>query len=908
MKPRSSVRPPTPGRSRWRTTRPSLTTVVALVTLIVLLALSSYPVADQRATPSSPAQGRSTVSSVDTVPLTTPAGRAAGAAAFALNTAQTWVSISPDAPGAGAGAGFAALSSIGQGVFFGGATLSGLENATYQYVEASNQWLFVATATAPSPRSDFEFSSDPASSTAILFGGRVNSTTSRAANDTWVYSFLTKTWTNVSDGVAPLAREDAAFAVGNGIALLYGGWDTNSGGSGEVTYSDTWSLNLSTDVWSRITVAGGISPGSLRGASLLWQPSLQAFVLFGGCYPCSSTLWTFTPSTHTWSTITPSTSTPSPRMEGVWVWDPALAVDELFGGTNGSTEFNDTFLYAPGTSSWTRASTPGAPSPRSSAAADFLNSTGNQTLLLSGGEGAAGPLADTWRLAEVANLTVIVTNATSGTPIANGTVGISRSSYLLTNATGVAIALGLPAEETIVNATDPGFAEATTSTWLSPGENDEIPLPLTPLDPASVDITVVAPGGIDLSGAAVNISFGARLLAGSPHFTNATGVANFSDVPSALGTVSVSHPHYHTNSTRIEFLPGIVTAATIELSPTLVLAIQTIGLLPDGGQATLEGVAVVVADLPAGATGSTGWLNITTNATGVVSIEAGAYGFKNTTVDVDAVFTGVTVVELKLKPGIWPTITVQVIGRSSGSVQELLRYASVNVTSTTTLPIGKYYGNFSTGAKGTVVFSPPPGNFTFSASAPGYVTNSSAPELNGFPAAQLVETIFLTPVGFSELDVLVVSTGPGVPPIPGATVVLNLTGLNLTDGLPYSQRLGESTSVGWANFSGIPVTNVIAVASAPGFYSNSTGVALTHSGGSFQVEVFLTPVPPAGYAGLRILPTNPDALWALALLPAAALVGVLVYLTMLRTPSGSESIRRMGEETPTESSGRSKRP
>ena len=394
---------------------------------------------------------------------------------------MSWVSLEPPAPIAASGAGFAALPNSGEGLLFGGETMGGLVNNTTVYDEATNSWQSLSPIPAPSPRSDFALAAD--STSAVLFGGLVDLSTQATANDTWVYQYGSMSWTNVSKSVAPAPREDPAFAIDPtaGVALLYGGWAPNPGGTGETIYSDVWELNLGTDIWTRVAVTG-TGPGALRGASLVWQPALGVFLLFGGCYPCSSTVWSFAPTGTSWTEQAADGSVPSPRMGSVWVWDPAQGVDLLFGGTNGTTSFNDTYYYSPSDLVWTRASAGAAPPARWDSAADFLNATGNQTLLLSGGTDGGAPFADTWRLAAVADLLVQLTNKSSGLAIAYAIVDIGRSGYV-TNATGFINATALPATETTVSSSVPGYETRAVSEWLTPGAESSLTLALTPLPP-----------------------------------------------------------------------------------------------------------------------------------------------------------------------------------------------------------------------------------------------------------------------------------------------------------------------------------------------------------------------------------------------------------------------------------------
>jgi hypothetical protein len=92
-------------------------------------------------------------------------------------------------------------------------------------------------------------------------------------------------------------------------------------------------------------------------------------------------------------------------------------------------------------------------------------------------------------------------------------------------------------------------------------------------------------------------------------------------------------------------------------------------------------------------------------------------------------------------------------------------------------------------------------------------------------------------------------------------------------------------STGWANFSGIPAATAVVTGRAVGYYSNSSTLELQYSLSGNTWTLYLTPLPPGAYSGVRILPPGVASLWALALVPVAAVFGVLVYLTMLRTPS-----------------------
>jgi hypothetical protein len=804
-----------------------------------------------------------------------------------LADSMAWVSLLRSPPSATLGAGFAALANEGTGVLFGGWTGAGLSNATILYNETRNQWNALAPGVAPSPRSDFGFSAIPGTQSAVLFGGEVNAATGTPTNDTWGFSFATDEWTNLSIASAPAPREDPAFAAGGGVALLFGGWNQNVTGTGETTYSDTWMLNLTSNVWTRIS-GGGPTPGALHGAALLWQPTLHEFLLFGGCYPCSSSVWAFSPTSRVWSELTTSGGGPTPRMNAVWKWDPAQAVDLLFGGTNGTRAFDDTYFFQPSTSTWTLSNSPSAPSPRSNAAADFLNPPGNATLLLTGGTNGVVPLSDTWRLSAVANLTVEVTNVSSGLGIANATVNIGSEVPLLTNSTGFLTLLSLPSTETSVNATQAGYSPGSHTLWLPPGASVAVVVALTPLAPANVTVTVTNPNAAPVVNASVSLTYDSRPLPGSPRLTNAAGAVAFLHVPSANYTVAVARAGYHTTSERVSFPPGLTTALSLTLFPLFVLTVHTFGHEPNGTVVTLAGVTVRVGSLKIGVTAANGSITSALNATGLVSVEGSVYGYANATTSVHATLTGFNETNLTLVAELYPTITIEVLGQRGHSAGFQVRDAFVNVTNTTSLPSGPYRGSFLTDDSGVVTFSPPAGNYSVRVAAVGYLSNNSIPVIPAPPGAVVGRTIYLSLIGFSNISVLVLSTAPGNPPVGGAHLLLNFTGVNLSTGLPFPSQFGTSLPSGWSNLSGIPQSTVLWSGTAPGYYPNNGSFVVVFGSPSNRFTIFLTPLPPPKYSGLRIFPAVPDAVWPLALLPIAALLGALVYLTMLRNPSGRE--------------------
>lgn len=826
-------------------------------------------------TPSAPAPTSGTSSGPGAAPGTGPAAK------WTLGASFAWSRLSSTAPLGESGGGFAVLG--GTGVLFGGRTALGVVGGTWLYNETLDRWSALRPTAPPTARSGFGFAADPAHDRALLFGGLLNLTTDRVAADTWSFSFATENWTNLTGTTRPGAREAPAFAVGNGVALLYGGVDPNVTGTGELIYSDTWLLNLSTGTWRQISVAS--SPGPLLGAGLVWDPARSEFLLFGGCYPCVSSVWAFTPSNSTWSLVAPSGPMPAPRRDASWTWEAGRQLAILFGGANGTTTFNDTFFFDPASGLWTELASSVGPAPRSSAASDLFAVPGNETLFLTGGGTAGAAFSDAWRLATVANVTLTVTNASSGGPVANATVRVGGLA-LETNASGGAWVGGLPSTETSLSASAPGFASLSRSAWLSPGANSTFLLRLTPLPPATVDVRVLTSSGIPVALAWVNVSYGVHPLPGPPHRTSAFGFVNLTGVPAGNGTLTATLADFHTNRTSVYFPPAATIAELLILNPFLELDVHAVGKLPDGNLTALGTVTVTVDRGRVGSTNAAGWVNVSTVAFGRTELEGTVYGFHPGFQNITATYTGAEVVDLTLVAEPFPSISVEALGILGGGSELLVANARVNLTNTTPLATGELRESLSTGADGRVIASVPAGNYSARVSARGFAENDSVPPVWAPPSVGVVLTVLLPVLPLAVLDVEVVSSTGDHPALVGASVSLDFTAVNLSDGVVSSRHALESSrDGGWANFSGLAASLLYLNVSYPGYSTNETLLGIAYGQVLAPYRVELTPLPPSRSVDLVPVSLDLTTILALFLVPAAALVGALVYLTMLRNPS-----------------------
>jgi hypothetical protein len=218
----------------------------------------------------------------------------------------------------------------------------------------------------------------------VLFGGMIEE------DDTWVYDFSDDKWTLKSTHQLLLGRYDFGFAsiYNDDKVLLYAG-------SGSILgcFNDQWLYDLSNDTWTEIQPSGLIGGRySTTMAPIYWTDNV---LLFGG-YGFSSYLndtWIFDLSLNSWTQHNTTTS-PSPRQYHAMA--PIAGTDNilLFGGFDGITPFNDTWIYDLSDNSWTNITTAITPSARINHAMTTIDCT--NMVVLYGGYDGNQYFRDTW--------------------------------------------------------------------------------------------------------------------------------------------------------------------------------------------------------------------------------------------------------------------------------------------------------------------------------------------------------------------------------------------------------------------------------------------------------------------------------------------------------------------------------
>ena len=795
-----------------------------------------------------------------------------GTAGYQLNHTMAWSQVATPPSAFGAGGGLVANSSSGAAVAFGGVSSGTLVNSTFTYTEATNRWSRVPTTVAPTPRSDFAFGLDPTTGTAVLFGGLTDPSTLSVANDTWVYHVSSALWTLAANGRAPPPREAAAFAIDPSlrIGILYGGWDRNYSATGSLTYSDLWELNLSTDAWSAVNVSGP-RPPPLEGAAMVWDPQTSWFEMMGGCYPCSSAVWQFNPVQLKWTEMATPPMAPAARAAESWAYDPTVDADLLFGGTNGVTTFNDTYLFYPLEDTWAAQTLPSGPSARSNAASAFLDVPRNETWLLAGGQSGATSYSDLWRLSATANVSLRVVNASSpSSPLAGAQVNLSGQRGGATNPAGYLNLTQVDVVNTPLQVTDdPWFYPMARTLWLAPGRPTAQIVPLSPEPLGIVHVLVNASSGGQLPGAFANLTVDSVRINPLPAVTDITGNASFYGVPPGKVNVTTEAPSW-----RPAFVTGLLPSGgvlntTVMMYYDPVVYITVLGRLPGGGSLLPLGFAQVYLNQSLlGTTASDGTLFATTSAIGLVPLSGVATGFFSSTEYLAVPFTGTASATLVLTSLPLGLLDVTVL-----RARDSLPIAGASVTAATTIPLafGSWVQTNTTDDLGTAGLSLPEGGYLLSASATGYFPSYGVLE-NVTSGPNVPVTIRLNVIPPANLSLRIVDRATG-DPIPGA----NVTALGLFK--------SHANDWGYYNATNLTPGTYVFQFSAPRYLLNATAFTLVSAENlTTTVNLTLEPVylvTGTGW-GFNLFPGGLEQLWSFLLVPFLLVLGSFVFASVLR--------------------------
>jgi hypothetical protein len=247
-------------------------------------------------------------------------------------------------------------------------------------------WYFVG---GPGGRTGSSVVYQPNRRRMLLLGGRArtNGTVGASLGDTWEWDTAAHSWTNVSPGSSPTARDEhaMAFDVGRSTAVLFGGRDANGSPLG-----DTWVWNGSS--WSNVTASGG--PSARFGHSMTYDVARGVIVLFGGDNGSQklNDVWEWDGANRRWNQAFPGTSPPARAYAAMSSFDAGSPGVAVFGGV-GSSLLNDTWIW--NGSSWSQA-TAGAGAPTARQGAEMVYATASQRMVSFGGRDSRGLTNELW--------------------------------------------------------------------------------------------------------------------------------------------------------------------------------------------------------------------------------------------------------------------------------------------------------------------------------------------------------------------------------------------------------------------------------------------------------------------------------------------------------------------------------
>ena len=238
---------------------------------------------------------------------------------------------------------------------------------------------------APTARGGEAMAFDPATGSTILFGGATGGSSyflGTPSNETW--SLANGSWTRLAPATAPPASEgdSLAYDPATGSLVLV----TVTRTSSDSGTSSTWSF--ASGEWTEMTGTTQATPSAY--AAMAYDPARGALVRFGGITydpygggHLSNTTQVF--HNGTWRNSTPGPAPPA-SFASAAAYDPDLGGVVLIGGEGALGPLNDTWLF--GASGWTKLAPTHSPTALAGASATWDPRFG--AVVLSGGSVSLG--------------------------------------------------------------------------------------------------------------------------------------------------------------------------------------------------------------------------------------------------------------------------------------------------------------------------------------------------------------------------------------------------------------------------------------------------------------------------------------------------------------------------------------
>ena len=253
---------------------------------------------------------------------------------------------------------------------------------TWIYDLDTNRWDQVFPDNSPPPRRAFGMTSIYGTDCVLIFSG-FNMSSMYYYEDTWYYDLSENNWTKIISGNSPEPRRNHAMTCiyNSKDVLLYGGDYFKSGESSKV-FDDTWIFNWDSKSWTNQYPNSNPRQRTATGMASIYNT--DKVVVFSGMdysnYQKYKDTWIYDFSENNWTRMAPATNPPKRwhhQMEMIYGTNEVL----LFGGFDDNYD-NETWLYNYKNDIWIKRDPPVIPISRDGHSMTAINNTDSRLLVL----------------------------------------------------------------------------------------------------------------------------------------------------------------------------------------------------------------------------------------------------------------------------------------------------------------------------------------------------------------------------------------------------------------------------------------------------------------------------------------------------------------------------------------------
>ena len=254
---------------------------------------------------------------------------------------------------------------------------------------SAQQWTQLApTGAGPIPRNNATLTYDPVAHRLVVFGG---DSSDGDLNDLWALDLNTMAWTELAPaGPIPQARSthNAVYDPSTHSMLIW------SGRLASLFYNDVWALDLATDTWS-LFEPDNPRPNTRYGTGAIFDPIAKRLITFAGFTEEGrfDDTWAFAPETSTWTNLGLDPN-PGRRCLHTASYDPVSHRMIVYAGQRNGA-LGDIWSLDLNSNVWTD-HTPGIRPANRTFPASVYDTHGDRFIIFGGGGAGGLKFDDTW--------------------------------------------------------------------------------------------------------------------------------------------------------------------------------------------------------------------------------------------------------------------------------------------------------------------------------------------------------------------------------------------------------------------------------------------------------------------------------------------------------------------------------